>query len=387
MEKYTLQSFIEVFAKQSGLSKKTAEALSKAFFDTIAEGLTKDGVVKINGFGTFRIVDVADRESVNVNNGERILIAGYKKVSFVPADMMVMEQPKPEGAEIQESENVDSVPEVQLSQPEIEEGLPLNEFAGIDLLISSPESLEDIRQQYEAAKVRAAETLKQANEANAELIRIERLMRRMESLDFEDEKVKGGGEESLAAVSGNGGVMLSEEMDLTEKEDASPKQDVTSFEENKVEEKQDAVPASEEKGLEKRANSWMWWLLIPLLGILLAFVAIFVYKNYYAEDGKQPVVEQKKHPEPKKVKEKVRTDTAKAQRVLEQGGEKVPAVVSEKQETKRERPRTYVMQPGESLTRISQKFYGTKDSVRAIIRINRFANPDNVPVGAEVRLP
>ena len=51
------------------------------------------------------------------------------------------------------------------------------------------------------------------------------------------------------------------------------------------------------------------------------------------------------------------------------------------------RPKTHVMLRGESLTRISQKYYGTKDSVRAIIRINTFRDPDNVPVGAVVKLP
>ena len=54
---------------------------------------------------------------------------------------------------------------------------------------------------------------------------------------------------------------------------------------------------------------------------------------------------------------------------------------------KEKRPKTHRMQKGESLTRISQKYYGTKDSVRAILRINTFANPDNIPVGAVVKLP
>ena len=54
---------------------------------------------------------------------------------------------------------------------------------------------------------------------------------------------------------------------------------------------------------------------------------------------------------------------------------------------KEERPRTHRMQRGESLTRVSQKYYGTKDSVRAILRINTFADPNNIPVGAVVKLP
>ena len=51
------------------------------------------------------------------------------------------------------------------------------------------------------------------------------------------------------------------------------------------------------------------------------------------------------------------------------------------------RPKTYVIKRGETLTLISRRFYGTKDSVKAIIRVNVFPNPDNVPVGAVIKLP
>ena len=68
--------------------------------------------------------------------------------------------------------------------------------------------------------------------------------------------------------------------------------------------------------------------------------------------------------------------------------EETPQQPAEKvEEAKPPRPSTYIMKKGESLTRISQRFYGTKDSVRAIIRSNDFIDPDNVPVGAKVKLP
>jgi len=46
-----------------------------------------------------------------------------------------------------------------------------------------------------------------------------------------------------------------------------------------------------------------------------------------------------------------------------------------------------VMKPGDSLTKIAQKMYGSKDSVRLILRANKFPNPDNIPVGATINLP
>ena len=66
------------------ISKSKSETFVKNFFDVIIAGLEKDGVVKITGLGTFKLVEVGSRGSVDVNTGERIEIAGHKKVSFLP---------------------------------------------------------------------------------------------------------------------------------------------------------------------------------------------------------------------------------------------------------------------------------------------------------------
>ena len=75
-----------LFAKEADISGAKAENFTKAIFELIIEGLEQDGTVKINGLGTFKITDVADRSSVNVNTGEKIEIKGHKKISFTPAD-------------------------------------------------------------------------------------------------------------------------------------------------------------------------------------------------------------------------------------------------------------------------------------------------------------
>lgn len=77
-----------IFAKATGLQISDAEALTKAFFDTLVEGLEAEGSVKINGLGTFKVIDVDSRSSVDVNTGERIEIKGHKKLTFVPADSL-----------------------------------------------------------------------------------------------------------------------------------------------------------------------------------------------------------------------------------------------------------------------------------------------------------
>ncbi len=63
---------------------KDAEAFVKQFFDLISERIISDKLLKIKGLGTFKLVEVLDRESINVNNGERIVIPGHMKVVFTP---------------------------------------------------------------------------------------------------------------------------------------------------------------------------------------------------------------------------------------------------------------------------------------------------------------
>ena len=86
--KLNQSDLISLLAKGCNISVAKAELFTKNFFDLIIEGLEKDGIVKINGLGTFRITDVASRGSVNVNTGEKIEIKGHKKLTFTPADTL-----------------------------------------------------------------------------------------------------------------------------------------------------------------------------------------------------------------------------------------------------------------------------------------------------------
>ena len=71
-------------AKRTGFTKQDSENFVRMFFETVREGLLQDKLVKIKGLGTFKLIEVSDRESVNVNTGERIRIVGHTKVTFTP---------------------------------------------------------------------------------------------------------------------------------------------------------------------------------------------------------------------------------------------------------------------------------------------------------------
>jgi nucleoid DNA-binding protein len=86
--KLNQSDLISLLAKGCNISVAKAEQFTKNFFDLIVEGLEQDGIVKINGLGTFKITDVASRGSVNVNTGEKIEIKGHKKLTFIPADAL-----------------------------------------------------------------------------------------------------------------------------------------------------------------------------------------------------------------------------------------------------------------------------------------------------------
>lgn len=88
MEKVSLQEIAAVLVEKHNLRKKEAETFVTTMFDLVKEGLAADRLVKIKGLGTFKIVDIEARESVNVNTGERVVIDGHDKITFTPDNTM-----------------------------------------------------------------------------------------------------------------------------------------------------------------------------------------------------------------------------------------------------------------------------------------------------------
>ncbi len=252
MEKLTIQNVIDAFAAQGGITKKNAEAVARTFFDVVVEGLNADGVVKINGFGTFKVVTVADRESVNVNNGERIVIEGYKKVTFTPAE-----------------NTAENAPVVEKKPKKV------------------------------APKKTAPKT---------------------ETPKAEAPKV------------------------------VSPKVETPKVETPKTE-----TPKTPKAQEEKKDGMSIFMKILAV--VLLICVVVFAIRLFGGND--EPV-----QAEPE---------------VIEEVAEEVVEVV--------DTPKVHVLQPGEFLAKISKEYYGTEDSVAAIIRLNNLTNPDNVPVGTELLLP
>ena len=83
-DKITIQELVEFISGNQSTSKKEIEAFAKEFFKLIEDALQTERYVKIKGFGTFKLIEVDSRESINVNTGERFEIQGHNKVTFTP---------------------------------------------------------------------------------------------------------------------------------------------------------------------------------------------------------------------------------------------------------------------------------------------------------------
>lgn len=84
MAKNSIADIASAVARKRKLDRKEATEIVTSFFRVIVDGLHEDRIVKVRGLGTFKVMTVKARESINVNTGERLVIDEHDKVTFVP---------------------------------------------------------------------------------------------------------------------------------------------------------------------------------------------------------------------------------------------------------------------------------------------------------------
>ena len=506
MQKLTAQNLSEAIAQQLGLSKKISDTFVRAFADTIIEGLFTDGVVKVKGLGTFKAVDVEARESVSVKTGERIIIPGFKKLSFTaeeslterissteqqvqieeqetkeeeaskkdyaapaaafvselpkdeepikgelpngdealkrnyaaPAAALVSELPKDEEPikgelptveeknvveekevieEVNVVEETDVVEETNVVEEPIEnkessldkliteeeqsykkfldslsdeelikylekkitEEEPMDDFSGIDDVISTPESINELKEKLKDAQSRcllAKENLQTAIEkvdVAKDALRAAETNMRTARVDYESlqattrklERLIGKLENSrknVVAEKAN-----SNEAKLVDKEPIveakpipvptpapAPKEEKVVAPEPVKEPQPVQTEAEENEGNQKN-------FLRPLIIGLVLLAAVVAAYFFLKPNNQGENVE--------KTTKQVVPDS-------------IPAQAKPEKQYK-----IHVLERGEYLTKISIMYYGTKDSVDAILRLNNFENPDVIEPGTEIKLP
>lgn len=332
--KITLSQLARTLAQKMGMPQKKAEAFLKEFFDSIAENVKTDKLVKVKGLGTFKLIDVNDRESVNVHTGERIVIPGHSKLSFTPEASLRDTVNRPfadfQTVVINDETNLEDMERVPQEEPEV---------------VVEPEAVE----QQEEPEV----ALEQESAA---------------------EQVATPAEES-------------EELPSSEPEKSEP-EPVVEVEEEVVavpeEKKGEAVKQETVKAEQKKSRGGAKTFVMIVVALLLCVFSYFV-GHYSLLEGLLP--KQKQEPVKQQVVEAV-PDTIKVEPVQVEPVEEVQyAQVPDGKYKIVGTRKTHVMKPGDYITRIALKEYGDKEMAQYIIVHNAFSNPDKVPIGQEIKLP
>lgn len=258
MGKLTIQDIAKVLSDRKGLSKNDASNFVNEMFDIIQQALERDMVVKVKGFGTFKIIDVDPRESVNVNTGERVLIEGHNKITFTPDQLLkeIVNKPFSQFETVVLNEGVDfaedTTPEAYVT-PEVKAAsMPLVDFVDEDPSFENPIPLGE-------------NTFAEAPTPDAEPMPVETSVPVVES-----EPVSSSA--SMAAE-----VSVSDEVVEAPVAEVSE----TTANEESVEEPEEDVYEAEESGSRK-------WL-IPAVALLLGLGAGYLLGNYFPMKGEQPV--------------------------------------------------------------------------------------------------
>lgn len=135
----TKQSLADRLIQNGTWTAEQVEVFVDAFFAVLQEGVTNDGSVKLRGLGTFKTVQVADRASVDVNTGERIVIPGHKKLKFVEEEKVnqLLNNPELVSEPVQEPTTKEKSIEPTIEQEPIE---PTTEEKSIEPVTESEQT-------------------------------------------------------------------------------------------------------------------------------------------------------------------------------------------------------------------------------------------------------
>lgn len=172
MSKNSLTVLAQKLAEKTGISQQDAELFIRKMFDVVNEGLQADKQVKMKWLGTFKVTSVKDRESVDVNTGERIVIEGRDKISFTPDTIL---------------KEIINKPFAQFETVVVNDGV---EFDEIDRKFEAEEQLAENQQMDEAEEIPepldGSETSEETSEATG-ISEISDTSETSDVIDFLDE--------------------------------------------------------------------------------------------------------------------------------------------------------------------------------------------------------
>ncbi|NDO59662.1 HU family DNA-binding protein [Bacteroides caecimuris] len=437
-ERLTIQDLTDLLAAKHSMTKKDAEAFVKEFFLLIEQALENEKTVKIKGLGTFKLIDVDSRESVNVNTGERFQIKGHTKVSFSPDTNLRDTINKPfahfETVVLNENTILEDTPIEDTEEEEAEE-----ETSAQTVLNEVGEGTAPlVTEEYESTDDELSEK---------ELIQEEQITAQPSVKDSIEESViienVSTVEESIEPSSHVGLKETSTETDIEEKveqlkDEEVPEEEVAIVEQEPtvpiipsakketikpVKLEQVSQPTSKKTASVKEKSPVPYLIAVIVIVLLLCGgVILFIYYPdlFSSSSDKnaldmppvttQPVQQETQLSDTIEQKDTIKEITPDAPKVVTptspvaQKEGTVPAK-AEPQPAPRQ-PATsvyldsasykitgtktkYTIKEGETLTKVSLRFYGTKAMWPYIVKHNPKAikNPNNVPYGTIIEIP
>ena len=396
------------------LDKKTCEAFARTLFEVVEEALLSDKFVKVKGFGTFKLVAVSDRESVNINTGERFQIEGHTKVSFIPDNTLKEEINRP----FAHFETIDLSDETEQA-----------ELDAIDAA-AAEEALEN--EEAEETVEEVAEEMP-ADEPAEEVVE-EEVMEEVPEEVLKEVPVEEAEEPMEEPVATEPQTIVTAEKKEEEPAKAEEQAADTTLESEKTpepeaeeqEEAPTALPVSYEYTEQPPRRPFNWWKAIGVFFFVLALMLLSYFAGYYrllcpciiglpewtepqpaqpaakvqpaktapakpqpapAETTAPKISENPLNPENPEQPEPRKSEPAKpapAPRKQQHApAEVAPAPPADT--TVATQPHTVAR--GETLYSIARKYYGSDKYVNVITRHNRIKNPNNIEKGTTLQIP
>ena len=401
-------------AADETLDKKTCEVFARTLCEVVEEALLSDKFVKVKGFGTFKLVAVSDRESVNINTGERIQIEGHTKVSFIPDNTLKEEINRP----FAHFETIDLSDETEQA-----------ELDAIDAA-AAEEALEN--EEAEETVEEVAEEMP-ADEPTEEVVE-EEVMEEVPEEVLKEEPVEEAEEPMEEPVATEPQTIVTAEKKEEEPAKAEEPAADTTLESEKApepeaeeqEEAPTALPVSYEYTEQPPRRPFNWWKAIGVFFFVLALMLLSYFAGYYRLLC-PCIIGLPEWTEPQPVQPAAKVQPAKTAPAKPQPApaETTAPKISEnplnsenpeQPEPRRSKPAkpdpaprkqqsapaevapappadtTVATQPhtvarGETLYSIARKYYGSDKYVNVIIRHNRIKNPNNIEKGTTLQIP
>lgn len=401
-------------AADDTLDKKTCEAFARTLFEVVEEALLSDKFVKVKGFGTFKLVAVSDRESVNINTGERFQIEGHTKVSFIPDNTLKEEINRP----FAHFETIDLSDETEQAE------LDAIDAAAAEEALENEEAEETVEEVAE--EMPAAEPAEEVVEEEVKEEVPEEVLKEDPVEETEEPMEEPVATEPQTIVTAE---KKEEEPAKAEEPAADTTLESKKKPEPEAEEQEEAptaLPVSYEYTEQPPRRPFNWWKAIGVFFFVLALMLLSYFAGYYRLLC-PCIIGLPEWTEPQPVQPAAKVQPAKTAPAKPQPApaESTAPKISanplnsenpEQPESRKSKPAkpdpaprkqqsapaevapappadtTVATQPhtvarGETLYSIARKYYGSDKYVNVIIRHNRIKNPNNIEKGTTLQIP